>query len=237
MTSSERRAYTLGRACYERGDAAAAIEHLTSLLETRNGYADVHFMLGVMLERRNDSASAAQSLREALRINPAYTEAMLALASVYESTGDFERSREVAQRASELAKSSDGALDATTRGKLANFQAEVADAYAQAGELREAIDGYHKALDRCPTFHDIRMRLGVTLRDAGLPDRALTEFARVLRAQPDYIEARVQRGLTLYTLGRTGDALAEWESVLAADPTRDDAKMYLRLVRATGKPR
>ena len=37
-----------------------------------------------------DSASAAQSLREALRINPTYTEAMLALASIYESTGDFE---------------------------------------------------------------------------------------------------------------------------------------------------
>jgi tetratricopeptide (TPR) repeat protein len=192
-------------------------------------------MLGVMFERTNDTASAAQSLREALRINPTYAEAMLALATIYETTGDFERSREIAQRASELAPNSDGALDATTRGKLANLQAGVADAYAEAGELREAIDGYRKALDRCPTFHDIRLRLGVTLREAGLPDRALAEFARVLRAVPDYIEARVQRGLTLYTLGRTDDALTEWKSVLATDPNRADAKMYLRLVRATGK--
>jgi tetratricopeptide (TPR) repeat protein len=160
---------------------------------------------------------------------------MLALATIYETTGDFERSREIAQRASELAPNSDGALDATPRGKLANLQAGVADAYAEAGELREAIDGYRKALDRCPTFHDIRLRLGVTLREAGLPDRALAEFARVLRAVPDYIEARVQRGLTLYTLGRTDDALTEWKSVLATDPNRADAKMYLRLVRATGK--
>jgi tetratricopeptide (TPR) repeat protein len=227
----------LGRACYERGDVESAIEHLTTLLETRRDYADVHFMLGVMLERAEDPASAAQSLREALRINPAYTEAMVALASVYESTGDFERSREIAQRAGTLAPQPDGALDATTRGKLANLQAAVADAYAEAGDKREAIEGYRKALDRCPTFHDIRFRLGVTLREAGLPDRALAEFARVLRAQPDYAEARVQRGLTLYTLGRADEALAEWESLLESDPTRDDAKMYLRLVRATGKPR
>lgn len=237
MTPSERRAYELGRACFERGDAEAAIAHLTALLETRRNYADVHFMLGVMLERANDSAAAAQSLREALRINPSYTEAMLVLASIYESTGDFERSREIAQRAGELAPASDGALDATTRGKLANLQAAVADAYAEAGDLREAIDAYRKALDRCPTFHDIRLRLGVTLREAGLPDRSLAEFARVLRALPDYAEARVQRGLTLYTLGRADDALAEWESVLATDPERADAKMYLRLVRATGKKR
>jgi len=233
MTPSERRAYALGRACFERGDVDAAIEHLTTLLETRGSFADVHFMLGVMLERANDTASAARSLREALRINPAYAEAMLALASIYESTGDFERSREIAERAQQLAPPVDGALDATTRGKLANLQAAVADAYADAGDLREAIDAYRKALDRCPTFHDIRFRLGVTLREAGLPDRALAEFARVLRAQPHYAEARVQRGLTLYTLGRGGDAIAEWESVLAADPDRADARMYLRLVLAT----
>jgi len=234
MTPSERRAYELGRASYERGDAATAIEHLTALLRTRRDFADVHFMLGVMLERTDETASAAQALREALRINPSYTEAMVALASIYESTGDYERAREIAEHARSRAPEGDGRLDATTRGKLANLQAAVADACAQAGDLREAIEGYRRALDRCPSFHDIRFRLGVALREAGLPDRALAEFARVLRAQPDYAEAQVQRGLTLSTLGRSDEALAEWESVLAQHPERDDARMYLRLVRATG---
>lgn len=234
MTPSERRAYALGRRHFERGNVDEALRQFKELLRTRSRFADVHYMLGVLLERKRDFASAAKSLREALRINPSYTEAMLALANVYEQEGDFERSREIAERARTLAKPTDGSLDATTRGKLANLQAALGDAYAEAGELREAIEAYRKALDRCPTFHDIRYRLGVALREAGLPDRALAEFGRVLRANPGYLDAVVQRGLTLYTLGRTQDAIAEWKSVIGADPGREDASMYLRLV---GEPR
>jgi tetratricopeptide (TPR) repeat protein len=230
MTPSERRAYALGRKHFERGDVEEAIVQFTEFIQTRKGFADVHYMLGVLLERKDDKASAARSLRKALRINPAYTEAMLALANVYEQEGDFERSQEIAERARTLASPSDGTLDATTRGKLANLQAALGDAYAEAGDLREAIEAYSKALDHCPTFHDIRFRLGISLREAGLPGRALAEFSRVLRANPGFAEASVQRGLTLYTLGRTNEAVAEWETLLARDPEREDATMYLRLV-------
>ena len=230
MTPSERKSYGLGRQHFERGDVAAGIVQLTKFLQTRTDFADVHFMLGVLFERADDTESAARSLREALRINPCYTEAMLTLANIYELAGDFERSREIAERARLLASPSDGILDATTRGKLANLQAAMGDAYAEAGDLREAIEAYRKALDHCPAFHDIRFRLGVALREAGLPDRALAEFGRVLRGNPEFAEANVQRGLTLYTLGRTDEAIATWERVLAEDPTREDATMYLRLV-------
>lgn len=229
MTSSERRSYALGRENFERGHVDTAIHHFNALLETRRDFADVYYMLGMLLERKSDTAAAARNLREALRINPTYTEAALALAGVYEQQGDFDRSREITERARSLAATTDGTLDATTRGKLANLQAAMGDAYAEAGDLREAVDAYRKALDRCPSFHDIRFRLGVALRDAGLPDRALAEFSRVLRANPDYADAAVQRGLTLFSLGRTESAVTEWKAVLARHPGRKDAEMYLRL--------
>lgn len=228
LTPAERRDYKLGRRSFERGDDEASLLHLIRLIRTR-GYADVHYMIGVMHERAGDLGAAGQSLREALRINPSYSEALLALANVYENQGDFERSREIAERAGTLARPADGVLDATTRGKLANFQAALGDAYRDVGELREAIEAYRKALDRCPTFHDIRTRLGVVLRDAGLPDRAIAEFRRVLRNHPKFHEAAVQLGLTFYSLGRTDEAAKEWEAVLAEDAEREDAKMYLRM--------
>ncbi len=62
--------------------------------------------------------------------------------------------------------------------------------------------------------------------------KALAEFHRVLRTNPDFVEARVQLGLTYYTLGRVSDALEQWSSVLERDPTREDARMYLRLLKA-----
>ena len=235
MTPAERRSYQRACRSFERGDDAVALSEFSRLLETRRGYADLHYKVGVLQERRDDLDSAERSLREALRINPRYAEALLALASVYERQGDFAGSREVAERARAVLRPVDGGLDVTTRGKLANLQAGLGDAFHQAGELREAIEAYRKALDRCPDFHDIRLRLGIALREAGLPDQALAEFRRTLRGHPAFLDAAVELGLTLYTLGRSEEAIREWTSVVERDSTRDDARMYLRLVRVRGR--
>jgi len=231
LSQGERSAYELGCRSFERGDVEGALGWFQRLLATRGDFADVHYRVGILLERRNELAEAAQSLRRALRINPRYAEAMLALGSVYERQGDFERSREIASRASQLARESgESIVDATTRGKLANLQAALGDAYREAGELRDAIEAYRKALDRCPGFHDIRYKLALALRESSMPQQALSELRRVLRAHPDYREAAVQLGLTLYTLGRSDEALAEWSRVLDLDPGNRDARMYLRMV-------
>jgi tetratricopeptide (TPR) repeat protein len=232
LSPSERNAYELGCRSFERGEVDAALGWFRRLLATRGDFADVHYRVGLLLERRDELSEAAQSLRRALRINPRYAEAMLALGSVYERLGDFDRSRELAGRASLLARE-DGvaSVDATTRGKLANLQAALGDAYRQAGELRDAIEAYRKALDRCPGFHDIRTRLALALRDADMPQQALSELDRVLHAHPDYHEAAVQRGVTLYGLGRSDEALAQWSRVLDRDPSNREARMYLRLVQ------
>lgn len=231
LTSSERTAYQSGCRSFERGDDNAAFVQFAELLETRDGFADIHYRMGVLLERKNELSSAEESLRTAIHLNPSYAEARLALATIYERQGDFDRSQEVATPVSGAGKQATGALDPTTRGKLANLQAEMGDAYRDVGELRDAIEAYRKALDRCPTFHDIRFRLGTVLRDAGLPSQSLTEFRRVLRGNPTLLDAAVQLGLTLYTLGRIGDAVKHWNEVLERDPTHRDATMYLRLVQ------
>ena len=235
LTAEERQAYALGRVCFEQGDDAQAERWLAKLAETREGFADVQYMLGMLAERRGELEAAAAALERALRTNPRYAEARLALVSVCEQLGDYERAREVAACAA--ADRAEEGSDTTTRGKLANLQAALAEAYREAGDLREAIYAYRKALDLCPDFHDIRQRLGVALREAGLPAQAAAEFRRIQRAKPDLLAASVQLGVTYYSLGRTEDALREWQHVLARDASREDARTYLRLVRsAAGAP-
>jgi tetratricopeptide (TPR) repeat protein len=219
-----------GRRAFERGDDAAALRCLEQLVESGLRFADVHYMLGIVHERQGELEAAAVSLREAIRINPAYVEALLALASLCERQGDYAQSQSHAERAGQLCRASAGGLDPTTRGKLANQQALLADALAQAGLRREAIEQYRQALERCPTFLDVRHRLGVTLREAGLPFQALQEFERILAARPGLVESRIQAGLTYYGMGRADEAVREWQRVLELDPTRREANMYLRLV-------
>jgi len=231
LTTEERQAYALGRACFEQGDDVQAQRWLEKLVATREGFADVQYMLGLLSERRGELEDAARFLEQALRINSAYVEARLALVSVCEQRGDYVRAREVASRGSSRTAAQEG-IDSTTRGKLANLQAALGDAYREAGHLREAVEAYRKALDLCPDFHDIRHRLGMALREAGLPAQAAQEFRRIQQASPDFLAASVQLGVTYYSLGRAEEALREWQQVLARDASREDARWYLRLVRS-----
>ena len=232
LSADEREAYQRGRQHFERGEPEAALPYLERLLATRRRFPDVLYMLALIHEQRGELEASRERLEEAVRINPGYAEAVLALRTIYERLGDFERARALVAPGTGAPREDEGPLDATTRGKLANLQAALGDTYRDVGELRDAIECYRKALDRCPDFHDIRYRLATALREAGLPDQALRELRRILRANPDFLAAQVQLGLTYYTLGRTPDAIREWREALQRDPARREARWYLRLVGA-----
>ena len=148
--------------------------HLERLLETRSGFADVHYMVGACTSAGTTSSAPSGASSEALRINPVYTEALIALASLCSSgaastTGVARalRARRARQRGRlrRLSTAPPAASSPTSRPSWATPCVE-------AGELAQAIDAYRKARsERCPEFHDIRYRLGIALREAGRPDR------------------------------------------------------------------
>ena len=103
-------------------------------------------------------------------------------------------------------------------------------AYEQAGLHEQAAEEYRRALALCPTYVDIRTRLGVSLRAAGNLPAAEREFAKAKKEHPDLVGPRLQLGMTYYTSGRRNDAAREWREVLAMEPENKFAKLYLRLV-------
>lgn len=231
-----------GRESYAAGDFGEAEPHLNAVLEHHDGFADVHNMLGVIHHQAGLMQKARQRFERALEINPRYTEAALNLAVCYNELGRYEDARAVYERAAGSPAATESTPrpaarhidDAFVRGKIANLHADLGQAYYAVGMLDAASEEYRKALELCPTFVDIRTRLGMTLRDAGKYDESVAELDAAKVAAPDYLPARINLGVTLWCMGRQGEARSEWQSVLAQDPGNRSCAAYLSMADGEG---
>jgi tetratricopeptide (TPR) repeat protein len=178
---------------------------------------------------------AQKMLEEALRLNPGYTEAALNLAVTYNELGRYQEAKDVYHRMMATRKSAPADLDPFVRGKIANMHADVGAAYEQAGLFEDAAREYERALDLCPSYLDIRTRLGSSLRAAGKFAEAERELKTVMGENSHLKGPRLQLGMTYYSAGRLGEARIEWERVLAMEPDNKVARLYLRLL-AYGSP-
>ncbi len=226
----------LGREHYHKREFDKAEPMFRQVLEQNDRLADVHNMLGVICHARGNFAHAEYHFERALAINPAYTEAALNLAVTYNDRGKYESARQVYARIKARPGGNAQGLDPFARGKIANMHAEVAQAYADAGLIREAIGEYEKAVGLCPHFADLRTKLGTLLREINDLSRAREQYESAIAARPSYVPARVQLGVTLLALGESEAAAAEWRHVLDMDPDNVPARMYLRVVSSAPPP-
>jgi tetratricopeptide (TPR) repeat protein len=226
-----------GRDFYQKREFDKADFLLREVVESTDRYADVFDMLGVIAHSRGDFPAAERYFERAVALNPAYTEALLNLAVTYNDLGKYEAARRVYSRVRGLGGGGGPAqLDPFARGKIANMHADIGQAYADSGLVKEAIDEYLKAIGLCPSFADLRTRLGTMYRDAGELGRAREQYVAAKEANPKYVQSRVLLGVTLLAMGDIAGALGEWREVLAQDPENKSAQMYVRMVEIQTKP-
>jgi len=223
----------LGREHYATREFDKAEQLLREVLDTEDRFADVHDMLGVIAHARGNFVAAEHHFERALAINPAYTEAALNLAVTYNDRGKYDAAREVYTRIKGKPTGALLTLDPFARGKLANMHADLAQVYADLGLAREAIAELEKAVALCPTFADLRTRLGTLFRQENDLLMARVQYEAAVAARPEYVPARVQLGVTLLSLGLADDADEAWQRALAIDPENTQAKMYLRMLQST----
>lgn len=231
MDDALKQLITLGRGYFERKQYGQAEKYLSQIVERHQSFADVYNMLGVIYHDQGQFARAQRSFEAALRLNPVYTEAALNLAIIYNDMGKYREAREVYQSALSRQRASPSNLDSFVTGKIANMYADIGDVWASSGRLTEAAAEYRRALDLCPSFVDIRLKLAGTARDMGDHETAIRECEEIIRLNPRYIAARVHYGIALHSAGRSEDAVKVWEDVLADSPGHKSAEIYLHLVR------
>jgi tetratricopeptide (TPR) repeat protein len=224
-----------GRDHFQKRQYGQAERYLKQVVEQSQSFPDVYNMLGIIHHDAGRFDQAEKALEIALRLNPAYTEAALNLAVIYNDLGKYQEAKKVYQQALSRQRGAPGQLDPFVRGKIANMYAEIGDVFASSGLWAQATTEYRRALDLCPEFADIRLRLAITYRDAGQVPQAIAELEQVIQRNPSYFPGRIHYGISLYSAGRREEAVKVWEEVLAEDPGNKSAVMYLQLVRDGGK--
>ena len=219
-----------GREHYAAREYAKAEAYLTKVLETGARFADVMNMMGVIYHGKGQLTIAQDYFNKALTINQNYIEAALNLAVTYNDLGQYPKAKKLYEHITKLKEERPDKIDPFAKGKLANMHADLAEAYAEIGDLTHAVAQYREALSLCPEFVDIRTRLGQVLRDAGKLESACEEFERVKVTKPTYLPARFSLGITYLALGDRELAQKEWRAVLDAEPDNITAEMYLKMV-------
>jgi tetratricopeptide (TPR) repeat protein len=220
-----------GREHYAAREYERAERYLAELAREQIAYADVYDMLGVIYHQQGRLVDAETMFKEALRINPAYTEAALNLAVTLNDLGKYREAKDIYQTAMTASKNAPRHLDPFAKGKIANMHADVGAAYHAVGLYEDAVREYEHALALCPKFVDIRTKLGSTFREMGNIPAAVREFERVKLENPKFVAGRLHLGLSYYAQGRRAEAAEEWQEVLAIAPENKSAHMYLAMVR------
>jgi len=231
MDDRLREALNRGREHYLAREYDRAERYLAELAHEQIPYADVYDMLGVIYHQQGRLLDAETVFKEALRINPAYTEAALNLAVTLNDLGKYREAKEIYERAMAASKNSPRHLDPFAKGKIANMHADIGAAYHAVGLFEDAVREYERALALCPKFVDIRTKLGATFREMGNIVAAVREFERVKTENPRFAGGRLHLGLSYYAQGRRDEAAVEWQQVLAMAPDNKSAQMYLAMVR------
>ena len=222
----------LAKEHFDRREFDHAEPLLLQVLEREPGLADVQNLLGITRHERGEFELARSAFEDAVRLNPNYTESLLNLVVTCNDLGDYDAAKIVYE---EVRTSASGNKDGSARdpyalGKIANMHADLAQAYAQAGYVKEAIGELEKAVALRPTFSDLHVKLGGLHRDHGDPVAAEAAFRAALAVKPSYAPAHVQLGVTFYTAGNLEAALGSFKEALRHNPADKIASMYLRLV-------
>jgi tetratricopeptide (TPR) repeat protein len=97
----------------------------------------------------------------------------------------------------------------------------------QAGDLKQAIESYRKALALRPDFGQARANLGAALSADGQFDAAIEEDKRALETVPDKTSVRLNLALAYYKKGDCENAAPEFKAVHDARPGLLTAAMLL----------
>lgn len=161
-----------------------------------------------------------KKFREAIRLNPQYTMAIMQLGKTYFAARDYDSA---AQWFARVPKEDDQAREA-------NFYAGLS--YYYAGQFDKAATAFSFLAERFP-LTEVYNNLGVAEARRGRKDAA-EFFRKAVDADPSDPDYRFNLGLTLYRNGDAASAAQELREALSLRPNDAEARTLLDQVSGSG---
>jgi tetratricopeptide (TPR) repeat protein len=204
------------------------------VIASGRAFADARNLLGLALAMVGKREEALAEFDLALSLNPRYVEAHLNRALTLNELGRYDEAAAAFQSAQELGRVDHTGFSAPVASRLANMQADLAEAYLEAGGVDEAITLYEGAVDLRPEFLDLRFRLGRVCLDNGSFERARREFQSIVERQPKFPGARAMLGMACYLTKDIPAARSAWEACQRENPDDPRIRAYLSLLSRVG---
>lgn len=99
--------------------------------------------------------------------------------------------------------------------------------FLATGQLAEALNQFHSAIDLDATNYMSYYRRGTVLLAMGKFKQALADLNQVIQLKPDFTSARMQRANVLTKQGEFAQAIKDYEEILKQDQTNSEAKTKL----------
>ena len=212
MTTADADAFfRLANACFMRGDAGSALQHIEAAINRQPDRAILHANRGLILHYLGRLSDALASYDRAVGLMPENADFENGRGSVLLALGRAEAAVVSYDRAIALAPSRGDAY--YNRG----------NALRASGRPEAALAAYDDAIARGLNLVEVHTNRGLVLQDLSRHEDALASFDRALRLQPDAVVALNGRGLSLQALDRIADAIGTFAEAIRAAPDRPEA--------------
>jgi Flp pilus assembly protein TadD len=229
-THSTAQLLDMGEKCLAAGETANALQYLTDAAEKKPNDPVIEYDLALAYDQRGLQDKALSHLQNALKIKPAYPEALNTMGYIYATSGHFELARGAFQQALDDPFYKTPQFAAYNLGRL----------YEKHGDSPRALLYYQQAVKLDEHYGPAWLRAGQILEQLGRSDEARHAYGNAVRASPDSAEAHLRFGILSYLAKDFEAALHSLNRVGKIAPNTDmadEARKYLEKLNAATQTR
>ncbi len=213
-----------------RSSLSSAEKTLEQALVLNNRSPEAYHLLGCVYSKRGKFKKATIAFQNALHLDPFFTEAAIALSSLFNDVGKYKEGAAIFYQAKKHLDELPPGHDPKINRTLAARHHELGLLYMRFERFAEANHEFKKSLNLDPSNAAVAIQVSKCLSKLGDRTAAITFLRQTISQNPNNAEARIQLGILLHSQQQIREAEREWRDALSLEPENRQAQMYLNMV-------